>query len=296
MSDTIPDKRPEGFPGQRLVIVPRHLVTAAGRLPVTRDLCVTHIGHFAAAGGHFVERPHGTPQHILIACMAGSGICQTGGKEWMIGPGEILFLPPKQAHLYRADDRSPWTIFWVHFRGLRAGDYLDALGIGGASRVTAVNDPEAVFEAFEDTFRHVTHGFGEAALIGLSTAFARLLGLVKVHQRRSGERSHPAERRLLRVLALMRDDLARQWTLGELAREAGLSAPHFTELCRTQSGLPPMALLTRLRLQHAMALLQQGQHNVSEAALAVGYSDPFYFSRQFRKHIGTPPSACKRGP
>ena len=60
--------------------------------------------------------------------------------------------------------------------------------------------------------------------------------------------------------------------------------------------MPPMALLTRLRLQRAMDLLQQGRHNVAEAATAVGYLDPFYFSRQFKKHIGMAPSACKRGP
>lgn len=296
MTTPQPVTRPEGFPGQRLVIVPHELVSAAARQPLTRDLCVTHIGHFSAAGGHFIERPHGTPQHIMIACLAGAGSCLLAATEWRIGPGDILFLPPKLRHLYRADTRSPWTIFWVHFRGLRAGDYLDALGVTDELPVLAVDEPEAMFEAFEDTFRHVTHGFGEAALVGLSTAFTRLLGLVRVHQRRSGFRSRPAERRLLRALTVMREDLARPWTLGELAREAALSVPHFTELCRKQTGMPPMGLLTRLRLQHAMDLLQQGQHNVNEAALAVGYQDPFFFSRQFKKHIGTPPSACKRGP
>jgi AraC-like DNA-binding protein len=35
---------------------------------------------------------------------------------------------------------------------------------------------------------------------------------------------------------------------------------------------------------------------VAEAALAMGYDDPFYFSRLFKKHMGMPPSACRRGP
>jgi AraC-like DNA-binding protein len=94
----------------------------------------------------------------------------------------------------------------------------------------------------------------------------------------------------------MRDDLAHPWTLAELARESNLSIPHFTELCSRQTGMPPLGLLIRLRLQHAMDLLQQGNHNVAEAAAAVGYDDPFYFSRLFRKHMGMPPSACRRGP
>lgn len=80
----------------------------------------------------------------------------------------------------------------------------------------------------------------------------------------------------------MREDLRRPWTLLELAAEEHVSVPHFTELCR--------------RLQRAMDLLQQGNHNVAEAAAAVGYEDPFYFSRLFRKHMGIPPSACRQGP
>lgn len=291
-----PRLRPEGFPGQRLVIVPPAIAVGASRKPVTRDLCVTHIGHFSAAGGHYVERPHGTSQHILIACMSGKGSCQLAGTEWRLEPGDLLFLPPRERHVYSANPRSPWTIFWMHFRGQRAEDYLESLGVSPSRPVLSVNDPGVFFDAFEDTFRHVTHGFSEAALTGMATAFARLLGLAKVHQREPGSRSHKAESRLLKVLALMRDNPAHPWTLEELARETRISVPHFTELCRRQTGMPPFGLLIRLRLQRAMDLLQQGNHNVAEAARAVGYDDPFYFSRLFSKHMGIPPSACRQGP
>jgi AraC-like DNA-binding protein len=290
------EKRPDGFPGQRLVVIPPAIAIEASRKPVTRDLCLTHIGTFVAAGNHYVERPHGTSQHILIACISGNGFCTLAGREWKLEPGDLLFLPPRVHHIYGANPRSPWTIFWMHFRGLRAADHLENLGVSKTHPIVSVNDPAILTEAFEDSFRHATHGFSEAAMTGLSTAFARLLGLAKVYQRAPGTRSRRAENRLLKVLSLLRDDLARPWTLAELAREAHLSVPHFSELCRRQTGMPPLGLLIRLRLQRAMDLLQQGNHNVAEAAAAVGYDDPFYFSRLFRKHMGLPPSACRQGP
>ena len=296
MKPKFAEKRPEGFPGQRLVIVPPAIAIEASRQPVTRDLCVTHIGHFSAAGGHFVDRKHGTSQHILIGCLSGKGTCLLGRQEWKLEPGDLLFLPPREAHVYRADPVSPWTIFWLHFRGQRVGDHLENLGVSTSRPVVSVDDPAALFEAFEDTFRHATHGFGPAAMTGLSTGFTRLLGLARVHQQQRGTRSRLAENRLLKVLSLMRDDLAHPWTLEELAAGCHLSAPHFTDLCRRQTGMPPLALLIRLRLQRAMDLLQQGNHNVAEAALAVGYDDPFYFSRLFRKHMGMSPSSCRKGP
>jgi AraC-like DNA-binding protein len=296
MKQEFGERRREGFHGQRLVVVPSEIVAAASRRPVTRDLCVTHIGAYGAASGHYVERPSGSGQHIMIACIAGSGRCRISGCEWTLAAGELLFLPPRAAHVYESAADAPWTIFWIHFRGSRAGDHLTNLGVSRARPLVTVDDTTVLVEAFEDTFRHVRHGFGEAAMTGLSTAFVRLLGLVKVHQRSAGWRSRAAENRLLAVLTMMREDLARPWTLELLAGEAKLSIPHFSALCRRQTGMPPLSLLIRLRLQRAMDLLQRGNHNVAEAARAVGYEDPFYFSRLFRKHIGVPPSTCMHGP
>ena len=287
--------RPEGFPGQRLVIVPREIVTAASGRPVTRDLCVTHIGAFQATAEHFVERSHGTTQHILIACLSGRGQCRLDGSEWQIEAGDLLFLPPKAAHSYRADDRSPWTIFWIHFRGFRAADHLENLGVTRSRPVFRDADTGVLMSAFEDTYRHVNHGFGEAALTGLSTGFARLLALARIHRKHRARRSLGSEGRLLETLALMREQPARPWTLEEMAREASMSPAHFNELCRRQTGMPPIAYLIRLRLQRATDLLAQGRHNVAEAAREVGYEDPFYFSRLFRRHLGVPPSSFRMG-
>lgn len=289
-------RRPEGFPGQRLVVIPPEIVRRALARPVTRDLCVTHIGAFRAAESHYVERQRGAPQHVMICCVSGRGICELKGREWRVESGELLFLPPGKRHVYRADPDHPWTIFWFHLRGLRIADHLENLGITEDEPKLRVDAPTALIEAFEDTFRHATHGFGEAAMTGMCTAFTRLIGLARVHRQAPGPRSRGGEDRLLKALAKMREHLEHPWSLEELAGIAGLSAPHFADLCRKHTGMPPLGLLIRLRLQKAMELLQRGTHNVAEAGQEVGYGDPFYFSRLFRKHMGMPPSACRNGP
>lgn len=286
----------DGFPGQRLVVVPDELVRRARGQPVLRDLCVTHIGAFRADRSHYVKRDGGSRQHVLIACMAGRGEGRIDGRSWSLGRGECVILPAGRPHAYRSDPRQPWTIFWVHFAGERAADYLSMLAAGEEDPVRGVDRMEVLAEAFEDCFRHTQAGFGEESMLGLSTAFARLLGLLRVHRKTSGIGSRDAETRMRAALTRMRADLAHPWSLAELAALAGLSVPHFSELCRDRTGLPPLALLIRLRLQRAMELLQQGTHNVGEAGRAVGYADPFYFSRLFRKHLGLPPNDCRGGP
>lgn len=238
----------------------------------------------------------GVREHIVIACVSGKGQVTVRGRDWEVMPGDIAFLPPGEGHCYRADRLAPWSILWFHFRGDRAGDYLEMVGVSSAQVLVSVNDTTPLVEAFEAVFQHVVDGFGDAALVGLATGFSRWLGLVRVLRRAPGSRPLINENRILQSLALVRDDPGKPWTVEEMAREASLSVPHFTVLCRRQTGMPPLAYLIRLRLQLALDLLQKGQHNVEEVARMVGYADPFYFSRLFRKHIGHPPSTCLRGP
>jgi AraC-like DNA-binding protein len=82
-------------------------------------------------------------------------------------------------------------------------------------------------------------------------------------------------------------------TRDELARCANLSPARFNTVFRETMGLPPMAYVRKLRMQKAMQLLRRGGLNVSQAAHALGYCDPFHFSRQFKMAAGMSPSAWR---
>lgn len=94
-----------------------------------------------------------------------------------------------------------------------------------------------------------------------------------------------------------RDHLVRKMAdppdLRELAREAGLSRTRFAERFRELFGMPPFAYLRERRLETAMAMLSAGSGNVTETALAVGYTSLSHFARAFRERFGIPPSAVR---
>lgn len=78
-------------------------------------------------------------------------------------------------------------------------------------------------------------------------------------------------------------------TLDELVEIANMSRRNFIRTFEATMGLPPIKYLIRLRVQHACKLLRQGQRSVTDIALAVGFSDSNYFSRQFRQVTGCSP-------
>ena len=81
---------------------------------------------------------------------------------------------------------------------------------------------------------------------------------------------------------------------GELAERVGVDASYLCRLFQRHGGMSPHRHLTRLRMQYAMTLLTREGLNVTAVAEALGFQNPFHFSRVFKTVHGFPPSACFR--
>jgi AraC-like DNA-binding protein len=85
------------------------------------------------------------------------------------------------------------------------------------------------------------------------------------------------------------------WTLESLAREVGLSRSALAERFTSYVEVSPMQYLARWRLQLAARLLDNKSVSIAEAAAEVGYESEAAFNRAFKKYVGIPPGAWRRG-
>jgi AraC-like DNA-binding protein len=113
--------------------------------------------------------------------------------------------------------------------------------------------------------------------------------------------SSPAEAQHLRDLARLlrvRDRIDREYAqpldVAALARDAHMSAGHFSREFRLAYGESPYSYLMTRRVERAMALLRRGDLTVTEVSIAVGWSSLGTFSTRFTELVGMPPSAYRR--
>jgi transcriptional regulator GlxA family with amidase domain len=100
--------------------------------------------------------------------------------------------------------------------------------------------------------------------------------------------------RLRRVRDRMDREYAQPLDVEALARDAYMSAGHFSRAFRQAYGESPYAYLMTRRIERAMALLRQGDLSVTEVCFAVGCSSLGTFSSRFTELVGVPPSVYRR--
>lgn len=98
---------------------------------------------------------------------------------------------------------------------------------------------------------------------------------------------------LHKILERIREDLAFDLTLSELADLTGLSVPHFCRAFKQTMGCPPYAFVIGQRIERAKEYLHRSAMSVTEIALACGFSSSSHFANAFRREVGMSPLAYR---
>ncbi len=99
--------------------------------------------------------------------------------------------------------------------------------------------------------------------------------------------------RILRLLAELDAEPARPWSVSTLARRVGMGETAFRHAFARVAGANPKAHLEAVRMERAAHLLLDTDSPIAAIARAVGYDDPYHFSRVFKRVNGRSPSALR---
>lgn len=314
-------------PDSRRWLLPPAACAALSRHPLAHELWPEALGVYRQAAGHAMARDadeHG--DHLLLYCVQGRGEVRWDPAPSLVGaasaakplragrlalatapasldldapavavgPGTLVVLPAGVGHAYQADPDEPWTLYWVHFDGPRAADFLAPLLEGGPALAGAVG--LGLVPDFEALMARTREGFVLPSLLHAANTLRALLThaalLAQRHQARRGRFDVWA------VQAYMQAHLDEPLTLDQLAEAFGYERFHFAKTYRRLTGRAPLTHFLHLKMERAARLLDGGELRVGEVARVLGYDDAHYFSRQFRRLMGVAPSeyrALKRG-
>lgn len=96
-------------------------------------------------------------------------------------------------------------------------------------------------------------------------------------------------RRISRAIETLRENLDQPVSMSNIARELGMSVSGFHHHFKSVTAMSPLQFQKQMRLQEARRLMLSEDLDAASAAFRVGYGDPSYFSRDYKKQYGAPP-------
>lgn len=122
------------------------------------------------------------------------------------------------------------------------------------------------------------------------TLVRRALGERTSHASRSSE---GRQKLVDRAKLILSSDLARRWTLAEIAKEVGVSPVYLTQVFQQVEAMPLYRYQLRLRLAHALDLLSQFD-DITALSMHLGFSSHSHFTAAFRQAYGRTPAEFQR--
>ena len=236
----------------------------------------------------------GIRDHYLIhLVVSGKGTFEVGGKTFEVVPGDLFFARPSQLIRYSADEQQPWEYSWVGFNGACAHKLAAQLPFTDTAPVHHTQDPEGMRAALTNIYS--SRGLepqDEAAMVGYLYLF--LAELI-----RRNERQAPAvgtKDYLEQAVRFIQRNYASDIGVSDVAAYAGVSRSQLYRTFQAGFGLSPHDFLQKYRISEACALLRSRRYTVAEVAGSVGFNDPLYFSRMFKKIKGVTPTDYQRAP
>jgi len=239
-----------------------------------------------------VDRPNGMRGWIINLTVEGQGKVFDGRNSFIVDPGDLILFPPQAIHYYgREVTAEKWWHRWIYFQP-RAywRNWLNWTNhIQGVFLLR--NKNKDFFQELFRMFIEVEDLSGQTDNLSVDLAMNRLEHLLLLCARMDSKprMSAPPDERVLSACNLISENLDKPLSVEEISGSVCLSSSRLSHLFRKQVGMGIVQWRDSQRIQYAMQMLRVTNVPIKSLSQMVGYDDPLYFSRVFRRHTGMSP-------
>lgn len=220
--------------------------------------------------------PVSAESYVMNIVVKGSGSLNVKGNTYALTEGTVFFVFRGETFTVTSDGELEYS--YISFRGRRADEYAERLGINGTQRV--YDGFCRLIPFWTDSINMCDDGNVDV----LSEAV--LLYSIAVLSPAKRE----ADDIISAVTGLTHDNFTDpELSSASIAEMVGYSPKYLSSVFKKKMGIPYTEYLREMRIKHAVFLIENGVSSVKNVALLSGYRDALYFSKLFTKQVGISP-------
>ena len=234
-------------------------------------------------------RKNGRLDYQLIYLVNGCGTFLANGRDLELSKGNIVIYAPEETQQYSYHHKKNSEVYWAHFTGYGAEELLRSVGLLDSEihfvgiNNTFINYFKKIIREMQlklPFFEQATSGY----IIDLLTLMARTKTATQSREKKIQDEA------ILKVMEEMHTHYNDSWTISSLAKKCNLSTDWFMHKFKVESGVSAMGYLLQIRLDKARWLLLNSSLSIKEISYIIGYDNPLYFSKLFKKAEGVSPN------
>jgi AraC-like DNA-binding protein len=258
--------------------------------PWLKQLYISSLGYYPNAEGHYTYRKKGLPENFLFYCVDGYGWYKLADKQYQIKPNEFFILPQNIEHAYGSAEENPWSIYWVHFGGELLPYFNDLNIVQEHFKPYYIKGNDEIFSMFSKIYKTLELGYSIDNLMFANMCFSGFITFFLYNSKHFQAASTDKTDVIDSAILYMQQHIGENISLNDLSRHYNYSTSRFSNLFKQKTGYAPIDYFIQMKMQKASQHLDFSDKSIKEIALNMGFDDPYYFSRRFRKIIGVSPT------
>lgn len=215
------------------------------------------------------------------------------GKEEIVSAGHMVLYKPEeiQKYVYYLEDNP--EVFWIHFTGSDVKNILAYHGISLDEHVFycgVLPDYKALFRKIIQELQLCRYGYEDY----IASLFNDILLLLDRQQHEQKKATGDVQEQIERAAAYFNENYNTKISIDDYAESLHISTNWFIHNFKQYAGMSPAQYILSLRMVNAQSLLERTTYNIKEISEIVGYENPLYFSRVFKKEIGKSPAQYRK--
>ena len=240
------------------------------------------------------HRPRGRLDWQLLYIASGKAHFYFNGVEEIVTAGNMVIYRPKEEQRYYYYGTDHTEVYWVHFTGGNVKNMIRSYGISDDVHVIHTGtslEYKRIFTGMIQELKLCKEDYEELLVCYLKHLFIMIHRLINMKPK---SKTHALMEEMNSAVRFFHENYNKPICIEEYALKHHMSVSWFIRNFKEYTELTPIQYLLSLRIANAQTLLESTTYNVTEIADIVGYDNPLYFSRIFKKQSGMSPSEFRK--
>ena len=235
------------------------------------------------------DNPTGRLDYYFLYLKCGNLKITINDNTYSVNPGTLIIIPPNHKYSYH-NESDDIFYYYVHFSGSCVKEVLTSVNLYELPLIKSIPEASTAIEKNMFLIFDAYVKKGEFKEVELSNLFSDLL----LNVAKTNTAKQPTKQKLNCSINYINQNYTTDIKLSTLASMEFLSVSRYVTVFKETVGMPPYQYVISLRLNSACEMLKNTNLTVTQISEALGFSNCFFFSKLFKKHVKLSPNQYKK--